>query len=115
MKKYCFSLFFLFFLCIKGRSQSAEIYVCTSDGTYQSITASGMTVSDDGAIVTLSGDVSITNISNPDTHTDEILKPKCGGNTGWVCGTAHITTDGDITTVQCQGSTGRCAKVVSGI
>ena len=110
MKKFIFALSFLFIFCAKGSSQSAEIYVCLTDDTYQSIRANSLTFTDEG--ITLSGNVSFTNISNPDP--DDILKPKCGGNTGWVCGTAEITTSGDVTTVTCIGTTGRCVKVVSG-
>lgn len=114
MKTFIFYLIFSTIFCIHGRGQSAEIYVCLEDDKYQSIKANSITVSDDESQITLSGNVSITTISNPDPGGDGILKPKCGGNTGWVCGKAYITTDGDVTTVQCQGATGRCAKVVTG-
>jgi hypothetical protein len=112
MKKILISFAFLFLFCLKAQAQ-ATVYVCEGENSYKEVSATSITVSADGTTFYCNGNVTITNIGNPDPDDGGAPKPKCGGNTGWVCGVVTITTEGDITTVRCVGSSGRCAKVVS--
>jgi hypothetical protein len=91
----------------------ASIYTCEGDNLYQEISANSITISDDGTTFYCTGDVTTSTIENPDPGSNDDPKPKCGGNTGWVCGVITILVDGDITTVRCVGTSGRCVKVVN--
>lgn len=112
MKKIAFLLPFLLLFCVKSNAQAA-IYVCESENSYKEISATNISVSADGSTFYCTGNVTITNVANPDPDDGGAPKPKCGGNTGWVCGVATIETVGEITTVKCVGTSGRCAKVVN--